>query len=138
METKDCKEEDLWLQLFLPLYTQAAPLIQIITKLDANALPANLRTLAEANWKLRPILKSLKGLPNPKQKDLRNIKKDFENVLVRCIKAGETGMKMLDDLSHGAPQIAIRMRLTTIVGYTTQASIYYESLCKLLNSSSGR
>jgi hypothetical protein len=50
METKDYKEE--WLQMFLPLHGQADPLIQIIAKLDADGLPADLRTLIEANWKL--------------------------------------------------------------------------------------
>lgn len=127
-------EQDPWLVAFMPLYEQAAPLIQTVVKLDAGGLPADLTTLVEANERLRPILESARKLPKPKQKEFRNIKKDFENVLSRCIRAGETGVKLLDDLGHGAPQMAVRMRFATIVGYTGQASIYYESLLKRLTS----
>ena len=47
-------------------------------------------------------------------------------------------MKTVDDLSHGGPQMALQMRLATIVGYTAQAGVYYESLCKRLSSWSGK
>jgi hypothetical protein len=128
------KQTQQWLQMFIPLYRQADPLIQIIAKLDVDGLPADLQTLTEANWKLQPILQDAKRLPAPKQKEFRSIKKDFENVLSLCIKASEIGAKMLDDMSHGAPKIALRMRLATIVGYTVQAGGHYESLCKRLSS----
>lgn len=128
--------QDQWLQAFVQLYEQAAPLIQSIAKLDANGLPTDLETLVEATGKLPSILESVRNLPKPKQKEFRNIKKDFENVLSRCIKAGEMGVKLLDDLDHGA-HMATRIRLATIVGYTGQAIVYYESLSKRLASLSG-
>jgi len=118
----------------MPLYEQAAPLIQSIAKLDANGLPSDLQTLVEANEKLQPILKSVKNLPKPEQKEFHNIKKDFENVLFRCIKAGEMGVKLLDDLSHGPHKWYWRIRLATIVGWTGQATVYYESLSERLAS----
>jgi len=129
--------QDQWLQAFMPLYEQAAPLIQSIAKVDDSGLPAELETLVKAIEKLPPILESVRNLPKPKQKEFRNIKKDFENVLSRCIKAGEVGVKLLDDLNHGA-QMATRIRLATIVGYTGQAIVYYESLSKRLASLSGK
>lgn len=132
MKEIDSEETKQWLKAFMALYEQAAPLIQDITKLDANGLPADLGTLVEATEKLQPILESARNLPKPKQKEFRNIKKDFENALSRCVKAGEMGVKLLDDLSHGAPQVALRMRLATIVGYTGQATPYHESLRKRL------
>jgi hypothetical protein len=132
MKEVDEEETQRWLKAFMPLYEQATPLIQGIAKLDADGLPTDLGILVEATKKLQPILESARNLSKPKQKRVRNVKKDFENVLSRCIKAGETGVKLLDDLSHGAPQIALRMRLATIVGYTGQAGVYYESLSKRL------
>ena len=129
--------QDQWLRAFMPLYEQAAPLIQGIAKLDDSGLPADPETLVEAIENLPPILESVRNLPKPKQKEFRNIKKDFENVLLRCIKAGKTEVKLLDDLNHGA-QMAARMRLATIVGYTGQAIVYYESLSKRLASLSGK
>ena len=125
--------QDQWLQAFMQLYEQAAPLIQRTAKPDTDGLPADLETLIEAARKLPPILESVKNLPKPKQKEFRNIKNDFKNVLSRCIKAGETGIKLLDDLNHGA-KMAARIRLATIVGYTGQANAYYESLSKRLAS----
>lgn len=132
MKEADKEKTERWLKAFMPLYEQAAPLIQRIAKLGANGLPTDLGTLVEATEKLQPILESARNLPKPKQKEFRNVKKDFENVLSRCIKAGEIGVKLLDDLSHGAPRIALRMRLATTAGYTGQATVYHESLCKRL------
>lgn len=134
MKEGDEEKTERWLKAFMPLYEQAAPLIQVIAQLEANRLPADLRTLVEVTEKLQPILESARNLSKPKHKEFRNIKKDFENVLSRCIKAGEIGVKLLDDLSHGAPQIALRMRLATIIGYVGQATAYHESLCKRLAS----
>ena len=127
-------ERDPWLEAFVPLYEKGAPLIQRVVERSSDDLPADLRTLVDAYMQLRPVLERAKSLPKPKQREFRRIQKDFEKVLSRCISAGGIGVKMLDDLSHGAPQVAIRMRFATIVGHTEQARIYYESLYKQMAS----
>ena len=128
------KEEEQWLQELMALYEQAAPLIQNSAKLNADGLPADLESLVEANEKLPSILESVKKMRKPKRKDFRNIKKDFEKVLFTCIKAGESGVKLVDSMAHGDWQITQRMRFTNVVNWMQQAAISYESLSKRLTS----
>lgn len=64
----------------------------------------------------------------PNQKELRNIKKDFEKVLVSCIKAGESGVKLVDSTVHGDWAITQRMRFSTIITWTQRAAVCYERL----------
>ena len=82
---------------------------------------------------LQPLLKTLKNLPKPKQKELQNVKKDLEKVILNCIKASDIGDKFLDDVTHGANAITQRMRVSTIVGYISFAQSYNESFKKRLS-----
>ena len=118
------EETERWLKGFMPLYQQAATLIHKIAKFDAEGLPTDLPTLLDGNVKLPPILKSVKELPKPKEKELRKLKKDFENVLDACIKASEWGVKFSQDQS--------RIRLSMIVFQTTAAIEFMKSFSKRL------
>ena len=115
------------LKSFMAIYKQASPLIDAVAKLDTEGQPADLSSLLEAYRNFSPLLKSLKEMPKPSHKELRNIKNDFEKTLSMCIKAGEMAIKMVDDLGHEA-KLASRMHFSSIVGYTGYAEIYYKSL----------
>lgn len=128
MKGTDKKEEEQWLQAFMLLYEQAAPLIRASATLDADGLPGNLKSLVEANEKLRPILQSVKKMRKPKRKELRNIKKDFERALSICLKASESAAKFVAAEVRGDPEIAKRMRFGTMVGQTQLAASCYEQL----------
>ena len=129
--TSECQES--WLRKFLALYDQISPLINQVAKLDEKGLPPNIDILLKAYAELPPILTSLKSLPKPPEKQFNNMKKDFERLLVACIKAGEMGMKMIDDMRAGA-QTAARMHFASVGGYITNATAYHKLLCKQLPS----
>lgn len=124
MKDVDREETERWLKAFMPLYEQAAALIHKIAKIDADGMPTDLATLVEGNEKLPPILKSVKELPKPKEKELRKLKKDFQDVLDACIKAGGWGVKLIQDPN--------RVRFANIVFWTTFASGLMESFSKRL------
>lgn len=126
MKEVDKEETERWLKAFMPIYEQSATLIYKIAKIDAEGLPADLPTLMEGNAKLPTILKSVKDLPKPKEKELHKLKKDFENVLDACIKAGGWGVKLSRDPN--------RVRFSNIVFWTSMASSFMESLSKRLAS----
>ncbi|MEK7354246.1 MAG: hypothetical protein AABZ77_07060 [Chloroflexota bacterium] len=116
-----------WLKAFMVIYKQASPLIDTIAKLPTEGQPLDRRSLIEAYRSFGPLLKSLKGMPKPTHKELRNIKNDFKKTLSMCIKAGEMAVKMVDDLGHGY-KLASRMHLSSIVGYMGYAGIYHKAL----------
>jgi len=124
MKEADREETERWLRAFMPIYEQSAALIHRIAKFDGEGLPADLPTLVEGNTKLPLILKSVKEMPKPEEKELRKLKKDFENVLDACIKASEWGVKFSQDQS--------RVRLSMIVFQTTAASEFMKSFSKRL------
>jgi len=126
----EAKEQ--WLKSFMVIYKQASPLINTVAKLDAEGQPAGPDSFLEAYQNFRPLLQSLKEMPKPSHKELRNIKKDFEKTLSMCVKAGEMMIKMIDDLRHGS-QLASRMHLASVVGYVSYAEIYHKSLLDRLS-----
>ena len=127
VKDKSNEAREQWLKSFMAIYKQASPLIDTVAKLDTEGQPASLDSLLEAYRSFGPLLQALKEMPKPPQKELRNIKNDFEKTLSMCIKAGEMAMKMVDDLRHGA-NLASRMHFSTIVGYIGYAEIYYKVL----------
>ena len=108
-------------------------LIELTARLDDSGLPPNTKILSEAKISFQPFLKNLKNLPKSKHKELQNAKKDLEKVISNCIKASDIGDKYLDDATHGANEITLRMRVSTMVMYTSYAQSYNESLKKKLS-----
>jgi hypothetical protein len=127
-ESREEREEahEQWLKSFMAIYQQATPLIGKVAQLNSDGQPADLLSLVEAYRRFRPLLQSLKKLPKPPEKELRNIKNDFEKTLSMCVKAGEMAMKMSDDLAHGA-HFASRLHLASIVGYIGYAEGYHKA-----------
>jgi hypothetical protein len=115
MKDADREERERWLKAFLPLYEKSADLIQKIAKIDADGLPTDVETLIEGYEKLPPILQSVKEIPKPK---------DFEDLLYSCIRAGEWGIKFVQDPS--------RVRFASIVFFTNFANGLMESFSKRL------
>ena len=126
MKEEDKEETEHWLQEFMTLYEQAETLILKIAKVDADGMPTDLRTLMEGSEKLPPILKSVKEISKPKEKELRKLKKEFQDILDACIKASEWGVKLAQDPN--------RVRFANIVFWTTSASGLMESFSKRLTS----
>ena len=130
MKEVDKAEAEEFLKVFMPLYEQADTLIHKIVEKDADGLPASLETLIEAANKLLPILLSLQELPKPKYKELRRLKKEFNDVLKACIQAGEWAFKFAQNPG--------RVRLANIVFSTTLASGIMENCSKRLTSLSNK
>ena len=124
MKGVDREERAQWLKAFMPLYEQAARLIRNIAKVGADGLPTDVESLIEGYEKLPPILQSVKEIPKPKEKELRKLKKDFEDLLYSCIRAGEWGIKFAQDPS--------RISFANIVLFTNFANGLMESFSKRL------
>jgi hypothetical protein len=77
-----------WQQEFMSLYVQAAPIIKVVTSKNADGMPASPLDLMEG-LKLRPMLERVKKLSKPKDKELREAKGDFEQVMSGCIKIAD-------------------------------------------------
>lgn len=122
-------DEKEWLASFMAIYEKSTPLIHVVSKLDAEGQPASLNDLADAHYGFTHILKSAKNLPTPKQRELKNIKNDFERTLASVIKAGEMAAKMLDDIRAGS-KLSSRMHYSSMVGYIGHASVYHSSLLR--------
>jgi hypothetical protein len=131
MKGVDREAREEWLKAFMPLYEQAAPLIRnIAKKVDADGLQTDVGSLVEGYEKLPPILQSVKEIPKPKEKELRKLKKDFEDLLYSYIRAGEWGIKFVQDPS--------RIRFGSIVFFTNVANGLMESFSKRLAALSGK
>ena len=124
MKELDREEAERWLKAFMLLYEQAANLIHNISEVNADGLPTDLTALMEMGIKLPPILKSVKEMPKPKEKELRRLKKDFKLTLDACISASKWGIK------HS--QKANRFRFSVTVFWTSLAISFTESLSKRL------
>jgi len=77
-----------WLGEFMALYEQASPIINVVTRKSADSMPASPLDLMEG-LKLRPMLELAKKLSKPKEKELREAKNEFEQVLSSCIKIAD-------------------------------------------------
>jgi len=77
-----------WLGEFMALYEQASPIINVVTRKSADGMPASPLDLMEG-LKLRPMLELAKKLSKPKEKELREAKNEFEQVLSSCIKIAD-------------------------------------------------
>jgi hypothetical protein len=81
-------EKSEWQPEFMALYEQASPIINVVTRKSADGMPASPLDLMEG-LKLRPMLERSKKLSKPKDKELREAKSEFEQVLSSCIKIAD-------------------------------------------------
>ncbi len=86
-----------WLQAFLPLYEKARPLVQKVGKcVRSEGEKAAVEALKEAVEKLPSILDEMKATPNPKEKELKEIKKKFQKGFQEFIDSCEYGVTYFD------------------------------------------
>jgi len=112
-------EEDERLREFMLLYEQALPVISAVVKKGADGLPASPLDLMEG-LKLRPMLEHAKKLPKPRSKELQEAKKDFEQLLVACIKVAETAA---DFVSLGGQAIPAEADFARLASGIEKASV---------------
>lgn len=86
-EKPEAKKNE-WLGEFMALYEQASPIINVVIRKSADGMPASPLDLMEG-LKLRPMLELAKKLSKPKEKELREAKNEFEQVLSSCIKIAD-------------------------------------------------
>ncbi|MFC2026937.1 hypothetical protein ACFLUX_03100 [Chloroflexota bacterium] len=125
MKEADREEARRWLETLMPLCEQASIFIHSVTdKVNADGLPTDLTALPEAILKLSPVLKSVREMPKPRNRELRLLRKDLKLTLDACIKASKWRIK------HSRK--ASRIRLSATVFWTSLAISFSESLaCKL-------
>jgi hypothetical protein len=95
-------KKNKWLGKFMALYEQASPIINVVTRKNADGMPASPLDLMEG-LKLCPMLELAKKLSKPKEKELREAKNEFEQVLSSCIKIADAAA---DFVSGGGPDFA--------------------------------
>jgi hypothetical protein len=78
-----------WQTEFMAIYQQASPIVNVIIKKGADGMPGSPLDLMEG-LKLRPMLVLVKKLSKPKDRDLREVKSELEQVLSSCIKIAES------------------------------------------------
>ncbi len=103
-------EKDERSREFMLLYEQALPFISAVVTKSADGLPASPLDLMEG-LKLRPMLQHAKKLPKPKEKELQEAKKEFEQVLMACIKVAEKAADFVSSSGQAIPAEADFARL---------------------------
>jgi hypothetical protein len=124
MKEIDREETEQWLKTFMSLYQQAIMATPKISEVDRDGVPTDVTALREISIKLLPILKSVKEMPKPKNKELRRLKKDLKLTLEACISASKWGIKL--------NQKSSRLRFSTTIFWTSLAISFKESLSKNL------
>ena len=90
-----------WLQAFLPLYEKARPLVQKVGKcVRSEDEKAAVEALKEAVQKLPSILHEMKATPNPKDKELKEIKNKFQKGFQEFIDSCKYGVTYFDKPSR--------------------------------------
>jgi len=100
---------------FVLLYEQALPFISAVVTKSPDGLPASPLDLMEG-LKLRPMLQHAKKLPKPREKELQEAKKTFEQLLAVCVKVGETAADFVTAGGQTIPTEANFARLADGVG----------------------
>ncbi len=104
-------EEDERLGEFMLLYEQAAPIISTVIKRGDDGSPSSPLELMEG-LKLRPMLEHAKKLPKPKDKELQEARKEFEQLLLSCIKIAEAAAEFVSSGGQAMPGEADLARLS--------------------------
>jgi hypothetical protein len=123
-------EKSEWLPEFMALYQQASPIITIVTRRSADGMPASPLDLMEG-LKLRPMLERMKKLSKPKDKELREAKNEFEQVMSNCIKIADAAA---DFISSGGQALLGGPDFTRIVKGIETANELVEKLSRRLAS----
>ena len=123
-------EKSEWLQEFMALYEQTSPIINGIIRKSADSMPASPLDLMEG-LKLRPILERVKKLSKPRDKELRETKNEFEQVLSSCIKIADAAA---DFVSGGGQALLGGPDFTRIVDGIETANGLMEKLSRRLAS----
>ncbi len=117
-------ERDIsWLAIFLEIQNENMELLWTLTKENADKLPPNLDVILNTGEVLRPVLVRVNQLPKPKPKILQDVKKSYERMIDRCIKADDMAQKMADDVRTNS-NLAARMHFATVVGFIGQARVF--------------
>lgn len=103
---------------FMLLYEQALPFISAVVTKSPDGLPASPLDLMEG-LKLRPMLKHAKKLSKPKEKELQEAKKTFEQLLEICVKVGETAA---DFVTAGGQKIPTEANFARLADGVEKAS----------------
>jgi hypothetical protein len=119
-----------WQPEFMALYEQASPIISVITRKGPDGTLASPLDLMEG-LKLRPILERVKRLSKPKDKELREAKSDFEQVLSGCIKIADAAA---DFVSSGGQALLGGKDFARIAGGIETASGLMDKLSQRLAS----
>ena len=107
-----------WLTEFMRLYDQAK--INNITRLDLDNMPADCIATLDGATILPPILKAVENLPQPKDKQLRSLKKAFQGTLWAAIIASEDVRELAQCQSNRIPAASIAFDLTYAADMTEQ------------------
>jgi hypothetical protein len=98
-------EKNKWLQEFRLLYEQAFPIISVVIRKGADGMPASPLDLMEG-LKLQPMLERAKKLSKPKDKELQEAKKEFEQALSSCIKVANAAAQFISGGDQALPGAA--------------------------------
>ena len=126
------KERLRWVQTFMTLYDQAIPIVRHIANLEmlnAGEFPVNTYTVLESDLTLRPIIRALKKMHEPADKELANIQREFKIALSSCIKAADVSIRYIEERERGHKY---RELLNDIINSTVLANEYIESVSKRL------
>ena len=127
----DRKGEAEWLQVFLPLHEQITPIIHRILQLDGHGNPAaTLQDYFEALNELPPVLTAMRKSQEPKERKLREVKKEYERGIESFIKACKWGVKFCKEPS--------RARLANVVFFVGVAADLIEEANKKFVAFSGK
>jgi len=132
MKIVNDKERLRWVQTFMTLYDQAIPIVRHIANiemLNAGEFPVNTYTVLESDLTLRPIIRALKKMREPTDKELANIQREFKIALSSCIKAADVSIRYIEERERGHKY---RELLNDIINSTVLANEYIESVSKRL------
>ena len=124
------EKKNEWLPEFMALYEQAAPIINVVIRKSADGMPASPLDLMEG-LKLRPMLERAKKLSKPREKEVREAKNEFEQVLSSCIKIADAAA---DFVSGGGQALLGGPDFTRIVDGIETANGLMEKLSQRLTA----
>jgi hypothetical protein len=114
-------------------YSQAAPIIERVSDLNTfnyGELPLNPYMLVEAGITLKMMRHALKKIPEPRDKELSAIRRQFDTALANCVKAAEATEKYVEVAGTSrSPAI-----LNIIINSTVMANEYMGSVSKKLKA----
>jgi hypothetical protein len=114
---KSKAEEDKRLHEFRQLYEEALPIISIVIKRGPDGSPSPPLELREG-LKLRPILENAQKLPEPTGIELLEARKEFEQLLLSCIRVAEEAAEFVSSGEQTLPDEADLTRLSVDIAAT--------------------